>query len=205
MNFRTFQKRFSKFGCISVEHVRALYPDFNRCNFTEWLRKGYLVHLRREWYAFPEAGQSPDVVASFASRIYAPAYLSLEYALARHGLIPESVVQFTSVTTRKTCSFRNSFGEFSYRSIKPELLFGYDVLPVEGGGALHLARPTKALLDYLYLNSFQRTEADMENLRLDEEILRDSVPVPELDDFLSRFRCTALERRVKILRKVYGI
>ena len=50
--------------------------------------------------------------------------------MARAGVVPESVVQFTSVTSLKTASFKNDFGEFSYRSVKPQLMFGVAVRTV---------------------------------------------------------------------------
>lgn len=87
-------------------------------------------------------------------------------------------MQFTPVTSLKTASFKNDFGEFSYRSVKPELMFGYGVEHVSDGLPVNVATPAKALCDFLYLNSQYDTPEDIEEQRLDadvlEEISRDS-------------------------------
>jgi hypothetical protein len=42
-------------------------------------------------------------------------------------MIPRAVVQITSLTSLKTESFSNDFGEYSYKSEKEDLTFGYDL------------------------------------------------------------------------------
>ena len=47
-----------------------------------------------------------------AASIYGPSYLSFEYALAHHGLIPEAVHQYTSASfdKKRTKQFETPFG-----------------------------------------------------------------------------------------------
>src|SRR3990167_6547201 len=42
---------------------------------------------------------------AIANRLYAPSYISFEYAMSRYGLIPESVYAVTSATSRITRTF----------------------------------------------------------------------------------------------------
>ena len=77
--------------------------------------------MRRGFYAFPDYRSKPDIAASFAGRMYKPSYISLHSALSFYGLIPESVVQITSVTFFKTAAFTNAFGEYSYKSVREDL------------------------------------------------------------------------------------
>ena len=149
MNYITFRERFHDFACFSNEQVVAAFPRFDRGNYSTWLGKGYIKRLRRSWYAFADVAGTPGIGDYFAGRMYSPSYLSCEYVMARAGLIPESVVQFTSVTSLKTASFKNDFGEFSYRSVKPELMFGYGVEHVGDGLPVNVATPAKALCDFL--------------------------------------------------------
>lgn len=84
--------------------------------------------------------------------IYAPSYLSFEYALSRHGLIPEAVHIYTSATCakRKTKTYSCHFGTFSYRDI-PVKAYPYGVSIIEENGyAYRIASPEKALCDKLY-------------------------------------------------------
>ena len=201
MNFQTFRIRFSAFACVSTDQVEAAFPGFSRDNYAEWVRHGYLLRLRRGWYAFAEAADVPGVGDYFAGRIYSPSYLSLEYVMARCGLIPESVVQITSATSLKTASFRNAFGEFVYRSVKPELMFGYDAETVGGGLPVLVASPAKALCDFLYLNPRCASVEDLAQLRLDEDALEGLFADGSLERTAARFRSRTLAARVALLRE----
>ena len=111
-----------------------------------------------------------------AASIYGPSYLSFEYALAHHGLIPEAVHQYTSASfdKKRAKQFETPFGVFSYRDI-PEEAFPYGVQPlIENGYSYRLATPEKALCDELYKLSpcANRAELDQllfENLRIDRQ------------------------------------
>lgn len=205
MNFMTFRKQMFPLGIWTLDQVRAWRPDFDASDLRWWLQKGYVLRLRQGVYTFSEYDEVPGIGMFFAGRMYVPSYLSLEYALAMHGLIPESVVQYTSVTSLKTKSFKNVFGEFHYRSVKPELMFGFAPRLVSGKFYADFASPAKALCDLLYLDSFYGTEQEMEELRLDRDVLQETITGDELDGICSRFGSAALARRVKILRKVYGL
>ena len=111
-----------------------------------------------------------------ATAIYGPSYLSFEYALAHHGLIPESVYQYTSATfnKRRTKQFETPFGVFNYRDI-PEEAFPYGVQPlIENGYGYRMAMPGKAVCDELYKLSPCANRAELEqllfeNLRIDRQ------------------------------------
>lgn len=205
MNYQLFQSTLKDFACFSTQQVLGVFPDFDRNNYHEWLARGYLVRMRRGWYAFADSAKITGICDYIAGKIYAPSYLSCEYVLARVGLIPESVVQLTSVTTNKTAFFRNDFGEFGYRSIKPELMFGFRVETVGPGLPVSLATPVKALCDFLYLNSQYRTASDMEELRLDADVLGELLSDGSLGEMVRRFSSPTLTRRVETLKEVYGV
>lgn len=87
-----------------------------------------------------------------ASFIYGPSYLSFEYALSFHNLIPERVVTYTSATfnKRKTKEYKNMFGYYIYRDV-PKTAFHYFVKAyVDGSYSYFIASPEKALCDLLY-------------------------------------------------------
>ena len=205
MDFLTFRERMFPMGCFNINQVLLWEKDFDRNNLTRWCRKGLLVKLRNEYYAFPEFRQVPDASRYVANRIYTPSYISLHSALAFYGMIPEEVVQITSVTTLKTAMFDNSFGTFHYQNVKTPLYFGYEIKTMQNGRGLLFATPEKALLDLLYLNPFYKTEQDMEELRLDEDFMQSEFNRERLDAYLPRIGSKALNQRVSLLSKVYGI
>jgi predicted transcriptional regulator of viral defense system len=140
-----------------------------------------------------------------AGKIYRPSYISLHSALSVYGIIPETVVQLTGVTPLKTAVFTNRFGEYSYKSIKQDLMFGYSKREVSGGLATDFATVEKALIDLLYLYPFYNTERDIADLRLDRDILYGEMDRREWGKIISRFHSTALEKRARLVEKVYEL
>ena len=205
MDWITFRNKTFDLGCFSINQVYAWHPGFDRNNFVRWTRKGYLVRLRQGLYTFPEYRGKPEFAAYFAGRIYNPSYISLHSALAFYGLIPEAVVQITSVTSLKTAVFRNDFGEYSYKSVRNDLMFGYVPRALADGRTTAYATREKALLDLLYLYPFYSTEQALADLRLDGDLLCEELNRAEWASLASRFHCAALERRALLLSKVYGL
>ena len=205
MNYLEFRSRMYDLGCFNTHQVYAWKPEFDRNNFVRWTKKGLLIRLRQGYYTFPEYKSQPDYTLYFANRIYRPSYISLHTALAFYGLIPEAVVQVTSVTSLKTAGFENEFAAYDYRTVQQELIFGYVQKPMADGKTFLLAQPEKALLDLLYLNPFYTSEQDMEELRLDEDFLEEEFDFNRLEEYKTRFKNKALEKRVRILLNTYGL
>ena len=205
MNFLTFKERMFELACFSIYQVLAWQPDFDRNNLTRWVKKGYLLKLRQGYYAFPEYKSNPDYALYMANRIYKPSYISLHTALSFYGMIPEAVVQITSVTSLKTASFTNDFGEYTYSNVKESLMFGYDLKPMSESRVLQFAKPEKALLDLLYLYPFYDSEQELEELRLDEDYMSEDLDTVLLQDYVPRFENKSLEKRVKLLLETYGL
>ncbi len=192
-------------GCFNIHQVYAWKPGFDRNNFVRWVKNGLLIRLRQGYYTFPEYKNKPDFVLYFANRIYRPSYVSLHTAMAFYGMIPEAVVQVTSVTSLKTASFNNDFGEYIYKSIHQELMFGYDLKPVADRWTLQLASPEKALIDLLYLYPFYNTGQALEDLRLDEDFLQDDLNRKLLEKYTLKIKNNALENRIQLLINTYDL
>jgi predicted transcriptional regulator of viral defense system len=205
MNFIEFRRKMFDLACFNVNQVYAWEPDFNRNNLVRWINNGLIIRLRQGYYTFPEYIGRPDYPLYFANRIYRPSYISLHTALAFYGMIPEAVMQITSVTSLKTAVFSNTFGEYSYKSVKAELIFGFDLKTMTDGRTLSFASPEKALLDLLYLYPFYNSEHDMEDLRLDDSFLNEDLNRDLLKEYTSRFENKALEQRISRLIKIYGL
>lgn len=199
MNYLDFKSQLFETGCFNVHQVYAWQPNFDRNNFLHWIKRGLLIRLRQGVYTFPEYLSKPDFGFYFANRMYKPSYVSLHTALAFYGMIPEAVVQITSVTSLKTTNFTNPFGLFSYKNVREDLMFGYDLKPIADGRTVLLAKPEKALLDLLYLFTFYNTVEDMEELRLDDAFMQDEFNWELMQDYAIQFKSKVLEKRVKQL------
>jgi predicted transcriptional regulator of viral defense system len=89
---------------------------------SRWLASGLLLPLKKGLYLVaPEFFGTNCPLPLIANTLYGPSYVSLDYALAHYGLIPEKVFAITSVTTQRAKSFENPLGHFTYSRIPAEL------------------------------------------------------------------------------------
>ena len=170
MKFNEFVKIYQQAPLIDSSTF-SLYnekPQSLRRQVREWVRKDYLIPLKRGLYIFSDEWRKIQPSVLFmANFLVLPSYVSLEYALSFYELIPEKVTTVTSVTTKKTKIFTNLLGSFEYRSIKEDLFFGFKKEIDKEGKEFFIALPEKALLDYFYLNPhFQGNFSELESLRL---------------------------------------
>ena len=213
VGFIEFKEKLLPEGCFSIHQARLYFPTFDRNNLTRWTKKGLLLRLRQEWYAFPELLQRPDFARYVACRIYRPSYISLHTALSIYGMIPEAVSSITSVSTLKTAKFENAFGQYAYQNVKPDLFFGYKpvMLPLNTAIinppqlAWMLAHPEKALLDLLYLYPFYDSEEELEHLCLDDDFMTGELDLDRLSEYQQKMSNKALNARVKKLLKIYNL
>ena len=204
MNYLSFRSRFIELGAFSVHQVNAAFPDISPNNLTRWQQQGLIVKLRQGFYAFQEVVSQPNFAFFLSNFIYKPSYISLHTALAFYGIIPEAVTQITAVSSLKTAGFQNDVAQFSYKKIKPDLFFGYEQKPF-GNRTINIATPEKAILDLLYLYPFYNTESEIENLRLDEDFMRNELNIGKLALYLERFDNKKLVKRVEIFTDLYEI
>jgi predicted transcriptional regulator of viral defense system len=205
MNFIGFKNQMFELACFNIHQIYAWQPGFDRNNLTRWVKKGYLIRLRQGFFTFSEYKNKPNYSQYFANQIYRPSYISLHTALAFYGMIPEAVVQITSVTSLKTATFTNDFGEYSYNSIKENLMFGYELKPIADNLTIRFATPEKALLDLLYLYPFYDSEQELEELRLDEDFLHEELNKDLLMSYNTKLQSAALAHRLKLLFNIYGL
>jgi hypothetical protein len=125
-----------------------------RDKISDLLKKGIIIRIKKGLYIFGEAfRKKPYSRETLANLIYGPSYISLEYALQYHGLIPERVEAVTSVTTGRTRTFHSTVGLFIYKSIPLSAFrIGMDRIEIGEGRAFLIAVPEKALADKVYLD-----------------------------------------------------
>ena len=156
------------------------------------VKSGELVRVTRGLYETDP--QTPGYL--LASSIVGPSYLSFEYALSFHGLIPEGVRQFTSATFEKKRikQFKTPFGDYHYRDV-PAAAFPYGVkLILENGYSYRLATVEKALCDELYKLTPCSNRSDLESLlfddlRIDRQALL-GLNLLEMDELASLYQTT---------------
>lgn len=196
MQYNKLKEQLIDFVIFSLSDIRKIEPNFYRARLNEWQDKGYIKKLRRGYYIFADLPLDEGALFLLANRLYAPSYISNEMALSFYGLIPEGVYSVTSISTKKTEKFKTPVAEFSYRCVKPELFFGYQLAEF-GSQQYKIAEIEKAVLDYLYLNPRMADEASFFEWRFNgEEFLAKADPVKFME-YLKIFNNKRLEKRAK--------
>jgi predicted transcriptional regulator of viral defense system len=145
------------------------------------VKKGELIRLKRGTYALGEEYRDhPLNMISIANMLHKPSYVSYEYALSYHGLIPERVYTVTSATSYRSEEYNTQIGSFSYTKVPLKAYsIGLDWKFDEHEGGYMIATPEKALCDHIYtdkrivgINKNEIMEYLQEDLRIDWEDLK---------------------------------
>ncbi|MDP1586486.1 MAG: hypothetical protein Q8M07_01980 [Prosthecobacter sp.] len=139
-------------------------------------------------------GEEPPVDPLVLSGlVYGPSYVSLETALAHHGLIPERVEEITCITSKRAKHFYTPVGRFRYEPVN-ERVFGLGIrLEQARGGSYFLAEPEKALCDRLAMISGLATARDMQvtledDLRVDVDTVVSTFRPPLVEEIADAYR-----------------
>jgi predicted transcriptional regulator of viral defense system len=188
--------------CFSDAELRNVVPGTAHRRYgllKRVLASGELVHLRRGLYCLGERYRrhAPNLYA-IAERLYGPSYVSFESALAHHGWIPEAVPTVTSASARRSKLFETPLGVFSFTCIPARVFFAHVERIAAGADVFFMARPWRAVADYVYANgkAWKGLRPLIEGLRVEEEHLRRATR-EELEDLSRSFgrgRVTAFLR-----------
>jgi len=198
MKYYSLKQQLEPLVVFSLQDIYLVDPNFRQPTLYDWEKTKQVIKLKNNCYVFSDFVAKNYDYYLLSNLLYNPSYVSTELALNHYGIIPEAVRVITAVTTNKTQSFTALEITFSYRTIRPELFFGYDLIDVRKHG-VKLASLEKAILDYLYLNPAVSTEEDFTGLRWNKQILRNEVNKAKFTEYLAIFSNTALSERVKSL------
>ncbi|MBT4277172.1 hypothetical protein HOD96_00270 [Candidatus Falkowbacteria bacterium] len=198
MKYIDFYQHFKDYPIIQLADVKNIESDFDHRRLYEWQKKGYLKRVTNNFYIFADKKLSDFEMNFVANKLYQPSYLSLEYALGFYSLIPEIVFLHTCITTKKTKQITSSIGNFSYRSIKKELFFGYKLVQKDNM-FLKIADPEKALLDFLYLRSDIKNKNDVYELRINKDVFKEIINHEKINNYLKKFNSKQLIKKIKIV------
>lgn len=174
------------------------------------LKQAVIIRVKKGLYVFGDNYRRyPYSKELLANLVYGPSYISLDYALAYHGLIPERVEALTSVTPSRSRRFSTPVGLFIYRQV-PARAYEVGMVRVEGehGQAFLIASPEKALADKIVSvrGAHIASNGEMgrfleEDLRIDAGALR-SLSTETIDEFAGRYRSLRLRRLSGYLRRL---
>jgi len=201
MQYNLFVSHVNHLPAFNLNDIRKFAPDFHRRQLQFWLRKGYIRPYAGGYYILAEQEVNENILFMMANRLYEPSYISLESALVYYQVIPETVLGVTSVSSRRTRRIESDWGMFSYRSVQPHLMFGYQIIEINKNVKYKIAYLEKAVLDYLYLNTQVSSAVDFEGLRWNSETLRPAVEGDRFRDYLTVFDKQTLRSRAEGLMR----
>jgi hypothetical protein len=179
-------------GDVSIAQVRL--------QLSRWVKAGKLLQLRRGLYSLAPTWRKvtphPFLVAN---RLQRGSYVSLQSALAFHGVIPEHVPIVTSVGPGRPETVHNPLGGFQFSHFVGTLLFGYSHLEVALRQFAFMASPEKALLDLIHLTPGSDSQDYLKELRLQNLA---AINVQTLDALAQRSGKAKLVRAAKLVHRL---
>ena len=119
--------------------------------------KGNLIRIKNGLYinkSYLDKESNREAYLEYLSSVIKyPSYISLQYVLAKAGLIAESPFSITCVTPKKPITLNTPIGKYVYRNIRDDLFMGYETEIYKDKPYL-MAKLSKALFDLLYLQPF---------------------------------------------------
>ena len=200
MQYVQFKNIFKNYIVFSNIEIEKLIGSFNKKNLINWQKKGYIKKVRNNWYCFSDVDYQQSTLNNIANKIYKPSYISLESALSYYAFIPEGVFSITSITTSKTNIFNSTLATFVYQSIKESAFFGYEIVENQNI-KFCIAKPEKALLDYLHLNTNVKSEDDFTSLRLNKSNIKARVNFDKMKDYAVLFDSNIIFTKINKLKK----
>lgn len=196
MQYIELRNELKDFTVFSTKDIIKIDTGFHSQRLSEWQSKNYIQKITKDNYIFADLEISEPVLFLIANKIYSSSYISFEIALAFYNLIPEGVYSITSATSLKTKAFNTTIGKFTYRHIKPELIFGYKLVKHQNQ-FYKIAEIEKALLDYFYLNSYLKSENEFFEMRINTKEFNESIDTKKFQQYLELFKNRSLENRIK--------
>ncbi len=168
------------------------------------VKKGTLIPIIKGLYE-----TDPYIPGHYlAGIIYGPSYLSFEFALAWHDLIPEAVYTFTSATCgkKKKKIYKTPFGVFTFRDV-PIAVFPYGTeLHEENKYSFVIASAEKAICDQLYTYSPCSNRAELrsllfDDLRIDETAFRNT-NLDDIEELAGLYRTTNHHLLISMIKEM---
>ncbi len=202
------------YGVFDETVIENLFPTHSdgarRAVAHRAVRQGEVLRLKPGLFLLAEPYQRERPHPFMLSGLlYSPAHISMESALAFHGLIPERVVEVAAVTTRRSNVLRTPVGRFSYTRVPMDIpRAGVRAVEVAPQSWAFVASPLRAIADLVYIRkkvTWRRHGLPWltGSLRIELEDLREH-GLSELHEILDEMLTGARDRRTARFMRALG-
>ena len=205
------EKKLSEYKTHIIEYVtlKNILESLNYVDINDKInnlkQKGIIKSIKKGLYIHTSAINNNIFVKEIISNnlLESPSYVSLDYALYFHGLIPETVHAITAITTKRSKVFKTAFGIFSYKQIKKELFSIGIKIENSKNGNFMIASKEKAICDKIYFTKGIKLTSKRAMIEFLENDLR--IDLDELFDFnteiISKYYDISKSKKIQILLK----
>lgn len=153
----------SYFTFSDLRKISQLEEASLRVTISRLIKAGEMGKLAKGYYCLDRAMVDWP---KLALEIYAPSYLSFEWALGQYDILSQKSYALTLATVKRAKDLETGDTIINYRHLREDLYFGY----ILREGYL-IAEPEKAFLDlaYLSLNGYAKFDVEEMNLALLDE------------------------------------
>ncbi|MBS1853123.1 MAG: hypothetical protein JST79_19650 [Acidobacteria bacterium] len=123
-----------------------------RRSFLRLAKRGMIEHFTKKWFINLLARDFSG--RELINLLRPQSYISLQTVLRETGISSQTPVSITAVTTGEPASFSSKTVSITFRHVKPDLYWGFQIRRTLYG-TYNVAEPEKALLDWLYLGRKQ--------------------------------------------------
>jgi predicted transcriptional regulator of viral defense system len=141
-------------------------PTSLEVQLSRWVKSSKLVMLRRGVYLLPKQYRKVESPPAYLANILVrPSFVSFEYALEFHSMIPDRVHLMRCITTSRPQKINIDPYPTQYHHIGPARFFGFYEYPLETLSAF-IASAERALLDIVYFSKGAFSTERLSQLRL---------------------------------------
>lgn len=163
-----------------------------------------IIRVKRGLYCLAPPHQRQTLnLYQLAQNIYGPSYVSMESALSYHGWIPEAVHSVTMACIRKSKDFVTPLGAFNFKRIPVRVFYSaVDRVSSGNGDAFLMAKPLKALADYVYAHKqdWKGLDPVINSLRIEPDSF-EGISKEELDSLHETYQSKRVQRFIKSLKR----
>lgn len=173
----------SYFSFADARKITQMDDTSLRVAISRLIKAGEIVGLTRGYYCIDKTTVNWQKIAL---EVYAPSYLSFEWALGQYDILSQKSYALTLATIKRAKQIEFDDVIANYRHLRKDLFFGY----ILKDGYL-IAEPEKAFLDlaYLSLNGYAKFDAEEMNL----ELLNKN----KIKKYLKKFKSNRLNKLIK--------
>lgn len=191
--FAFFRRHAGKkiFALSDLRQMTGIPDRVLQVELSRLTSRGMVQRLAAGWYANPFNLPSPEE-AVMALRF--PCYLSMEYALFKHGVLSQTVFTITVVTPRLPRTFTVLGAVVECHQITRRLFWGYEV-----HAGINLALPEKALLDLVYVRYLRGRFGREDILSLIDDMYLEDLDRERLSGYMQGFGLPSRGRLREVL------